>query len=95
MHDQDDPLEERLSEEDELEKQLEPFYYEINKNQRNIDAWELEIRENGAALELAGVLFNRRRQIADAQQRIAVAQRKMQQIRNDAEEFKEGNAPSL
>jgi hypothetical protein len=84
---QDDDRREREREEDELELQLEPFHYEIAKNRQNIERWADEIRNLGPTQALGRLVINRRMQIADARQRIVNAQRQMQQIRANAEEF--------
>ena len=93
MHYDDDERVDPELEEDELERQLEPFHYEIAKNRQNIDRWEDEIRNLGSTEALGKLVINRKRQIADARQRIAETQRMMQRIRKDMEDFKEMNEP--
>ena len=84
MH-RDHDLEQRTPEEVEIERQLEPFQREIEKNWENIYRWEAEIRMLGPAQSLGKLVINRQRQIADAKLRIAEADRRIQQILDDAE----------
>ena len=84
MH-RDHDLEQRTPEEVEIERQLEPFQREIEKNWESIYTWEAEIRMLGPAQSLGKLIINRQRQIADAKLRIAEAERRIQQILDDAE----------